>query len=197
MQSILNEIINTLFGVYASLVLLRFVFQFVKADFYNPISQGIVEMTSPVIIPIRRVIPGIWGFDTASLLLAFVLYTVSVALIVLISGSNPIEHLPSIVLIAFMKLLTSIMNIFTFSLLVSIVLSFVAPMSRHPAAILTQQIAEPLMAPFRKFIPPFGGIDISPIFVFLLLSVITKLLAMFGAQFGIPIATLWLFVFIG
>ena len=79
----------------------------------------------------------------------------------------------------------------------SIILSFVAPMSQHPAAILLQQVAEPIFAPFRKLLPDMGGIDLSPIFAFLLLGVMTKLLAILAAQFGIPVGTMWLFVFIG
>lgn len=197
MQGILIEIVTTLFGVYATIVLLRFIFQLVKADFYNPISQGVVKMTAPVLTPLRRLIPGLWGLDISSLLLAYLIYLISFLLIVIISGGNPIDSILSIVLYAFLKLITTTINVFIFALLASIVLSFVAPMSRHPGAILSTQIAEPMMAPFRKLIPPFGGIDISPIFVFLTLSVVTKALAMFAAQFGIPLSTVWLFIFVG
>lgn len=192
---IFSDIINTLFGLYATIVLLRFVFQLVKADFYNPISQGIVKMTSPVLMPLRRLIPGFMGLDIAALVLVLVIHIISISITVLFGGINPLDNLGIIAVWGLLKLITGFINIFTFSLLVSIVLSFVAPMSRHPAAVLVFQIAEPMMAPFRKIIPPFGGIDISPIFVFIALGLIIKVIAMLGGTFGIPVHSIWLFVF--
>jgi YggT family protein len=196
LASIFSDIISTLLGLYATIVLLRFIFQLIKADFYNPISQGIVKMTSPILVPLRRIIPGFWGLDFAALLLVIVIHIITVSINLLLQGNNPFTHLGDIAIYASLKFITGFLNVFTFSLLASIVLSFVAPMSRHPAAILVFQIAEPLMAPFRKIIPPMGGIDISPIFVFLALGAAIKLLAALAAMFGIPVHAMWLFVFV-
>lgn len=194
--SIFSDIINTLLGLYATIVLLRFIFQLVKADYYNPISQGIVRLTSPLLVPLRRLIPGLWGIDMAALVLVLAIHLVTVSITLLLSGFNPVTNLGIITVFALLKLVTGFMNVFTFCLLASIVLSFVAPMSRHPAAILIFQIAEPLMVPFRKIIPPMGGIDISPIFVFLALGVVIKVIAVLAGSMGIPVHTAWLFVFV-
>ena len=194
--SIFSDIINTLLGLYATIVLLRFIFQLVKADYYNPISQGIVRLTSPLLVPLRRLIPGLWGIDMAALVLVLAIHLVTVSITLLLNGFNPLGNLGILTVFAVLKLVTGFMNVFTFCLLASIVLSFVAPMSRHPAAILVFQIAEPLMVPFRKIIPPMGGIDISPIFVFLALGVVIKVVAILAGGMGIPVHTAWLFVFV-
>lgn len=193
---ILSEIINTLLGLYALIVLLRFVFQLVKADFYNPISQGIVKMTSPVLMPLRRLVPGFWGLDIAALLLIVIIHFIAINISLLLAGINPLDSAGVIVIRSLLKFITGFINVFSFCLLVSIVLSFVAPMSRHPAAILVFQIAEPMMAPFRKIIPPFGGIDISPIFVFMALKIVIMAIRAFGELFAIPVQSMMgLFVF--
>jgi YggT family protein len=193
---IFSDILSTLLGLYATVVMLRFIFQLVKADFYNDISQAVVKATSPLLVPLRRVIPGLWGLDMAALVLALAIHLLTVAITLVLKGFNPLDSIGLIVIYSLLKLITGMVNIFTFCLLVSIVLSFVAPMSRHPAAVLVFQIAEPMMAPFRKIIPPFGGIDISPIFVFLALGVFTKLIAAIAAQFMIPVGMMWLFILV-
>lgn len=193
---IFSDIINTLLGLYATIVMLRFILQLVKADFYNPISQGIVKMTSPILVPLRRAIPGLWGLDLAALVLVLAIHLITVSLTTALHGFNPFDNLGILAVYSLLKLVTGFMNVFTFCLVASIVLSFVAPMSNHPAAILVYQIAEPMMAPFRKIIPPMGGIDISPIFVFLALGVIIKVIAILAGGMGIPVHTVWLFVFV-
>jgi len=193
---IINYVVTSLIGVYATLVLLRFVFQWVKADFYNPISQGIVKATTPALKPFRRIIPGFAGFDVAALVLVILLNIISLITTVLLAGKGFIDYLPIIAIISVLKVLASLINIASFCLIGSIILSFVAPMSMHPMAILINQIAGPIMAPFRKILPDLGTIDISPIFAFLAIGVITKLLAVIAAQFGVPVGNVWLFVFI-
>ena len=197
LADIVNYVVSSLIGVFSLLVLLRFVFQLVKADFFNPISQGIVKITSPALKPLRRVIPGLAGLDIAALVLVIALNMLSIVITLLLAGQNFSSAIMLIAVVSVLKLFAALLNIASFCMLGSIILSFVAPMSQHPAAILLQQVAEPIFAPFRKLLPDMGGIDLSPIFAFLLLGVMTKLLAILAAQFGIPVGTMWLFVFIG
>ena len=189
--SIFSDILDTLLGLFALFVMLRFILQLVKADFYNPISQAIVRLTSPVLVPLRRVIPGVAGLDMASLVLVLVITLVNVSITVALKGFNPLTNLGVILAICVFKMIASFANIFVFCMFLGIILSWVAPMTRHPAALLSYQIAEPMMAPFRKIIPPMGGIDISPIFVFLSLNIFTRLLAALGAMMGVPVHALW------
>ena len=194
---IFNDIFTTLLGLYAFLVMLRFILQLVKADFYNPISQGVVRLTSPVLVPLRRIIPGVAGLDTASLVLVLVINIMSVSISSALHGFNPFSNLGIILAYSAFKIIAGFMNIFVFCMFLGIILSWVAPMTRHPAALLSYQIAEPMMAPFRKIIPPMGGIDISPIFVLLALNIVIRLLAAIAASMGIPLQILWgLFVIV-
>ena len=194
---IINYISTTLIGIFSLLVLLRFVFQWVKADFFNPIAQGVIKATSPILNPLRRLIPGFAGLDMAALVLVVLLNLISICISELLAGHNILSGGLYIAVCALLKTLASLLNIASFSLIGSIILSFAAPMSSNPVAILINQVATPLSAPFRKILPDLGPIDISPIFVFLSIGVIIKLLASIGMQFNIGIGSIWLFVIVG
>ena len=92
-----SYLISTLLGLYIIIVLLRFLLQMVRADFYNPLCQFIVKATSPILIPIRRVIPGLYGIDIASLLLAYCLQYIENILLFAVRGIslNPVFLLGS------------------------------------------------------------------------------------------------------
>ncbi len=166
----LSLIITNLGGLYILAVLVRFLLQAVRADFYNPVSQAIVKVTSPALKPFRRVIPGYRGIDFASLILALVLSSAFTALLIWVGGYN----LPSIGIIvawAFVGLVDFILNIYFYALVISIVASFVAPFSGNPLLLVVYQILEPIYSRIRRIIPPMGGLDLSPIFIFLAINV--------------------------
>lgn len=170
-NEILVYLVQTLLSVYLVTMLLRFLLQLVRADFYNPISQFIVKVTNPLVIPLRRVIPGLGGIDVSSLLLALLLQLAAIVALLLINGLSP----PGIFLLlawSVLGVLGLLVNIYFFALLAMIILSWVAAGSRHPAIYLLYQITEPVMAPFRKVLPPMGGLDLSPILVFVLINII-------------------------
>lgn len=170
LQQALILIVQTVFQLYLMLVLLRFLLQVAKADFYNPLSQFIVKATNPLVVPLRRIIPGFAGFDIASLVLALVVYMIGVTLIGLILGG--LIPILNILIYSVIGVANLIIYIYFGALIINVIASWVAPGSYHPALVLVNQILEPLMAPIRRLIPPMGGIDISPIFVFLLLRVL-------------------------
>ena len=170
-NEILAYLVQTLLSVYLVTMLLRFLLQLVRADFYNPISQFIVRVTNPLVIPLRRVIPGLAGIDMASLLLAILLQLAAIVALLVING---LAAPNALLLLAWSVLgvLGLLVNIYFFALLAMIILSWVAAGSRHPAIYLLYQITEPVMAPFRKVLPPMGGLDLSPILVFVLINII-------------------------
>lgn len=174
-MSALNEILvylaQTIIHLALFAVLLRFILQAVRADFYNPICQFVVRVTNPVVIPLRRVIPGFAGQDIASLLLALLLQLLAIVTMLVLYSAG----LPNVaVLLAWsaVGLLALVVNIYFFALLAMIIISWVAGGSRHPAIVLLHQITEPVMAPFRRLLPTAGGLDFSPILVFILINVI-------------------------
>jgi YggT family protein len=170
-NEILVYLIQTLLSLYLVAMLLRFLLQLVKADFYNPICQFLVKVTNPLVIPLRKVVPGLAGLDLASLLLALLLQLAGIVLLLLINGLG----LPNVALLLVWSLLGVIgllVNIYFFALLAMIILSWVAAGSNNPAIYLLHQITEPVMAPFRKLLPAMGGMDFSPILVFILINVL-------------------------
>lgn len=170
LQEIGTLILQTLGSLYLMLVMLRFLLQVARADFYNPLSQFIVKATNPVVIPARRVISGVMGVDVASLVIALVTLFALIELgELLIQG-----QLQDPLLVLIWSLIGCVglaANIYFYGLIIMIIASWIAPQSSNPALILVHQLIEPMVGPFRKLMPDMGGIDISPIFVFLTLKV--------------------------
>jgi len=167
-------VVRTLFGLYIWIVLLRFLLQLARADFYNPISQAIAKVTDPALAPLRRLIPQVAGVDICSLILAVIVQIAAICLVYLLYG----QTVPSFILVigwSLVGLLSMVLNIYFFALLIVIILSWVAPNSSHPGALLVYQITEPIMRPARNLIPAIGGLDLSPIFIFIAINLIEKL----------------------
>ena len=170
-------VLQTIGSLYLLIVLLRFILQLVRADFYNPLSQFVVRATQPLVRPLRRLIPGLAGLDLASLILAIIAQLLLMALTLLLMGYGAdILGLAGQLLIWSIIGVTSLfIKVFFFALIVSVILSWVAPGSYNPAAQLINQICEPFLMPFRRLLPNLGGLDISPIFAFIALNLVDML----------------------
>ncbi len=170
MQEIGTLILQTLGSLYLMVVMLRFLLQIARADFYNPMSQFIVKATNPLVIPVRRVVPGIMGVDIASIVIAILLLFGLIELSELLLQGQ-LQN-PLLVLIwSLIGCVGLIANIYFYGLIIMVIASWVAPQSSNPALMLVHQLIEPFMSPIRKILPDMGGIDISPIFAFLALKV--------------------------
>jgi YggT family protein len=168
-------ILQTLGSLYLLIVLLRFVLQLVRADFYNPLSQFIVSATQPLLKPLRKVIPSIAGLDSASLVLAILIQLLVMALTLILMGYGVGGFMLQLLVWAVIGVTSLFIKVFYFALIGSVILSWVAQGSHNPAAILINQICEPLLAPFRKILPNMGGLDLSPIFAFISLNLVDML----------------------
>ncbi len=179
-------LISSLGSIVLLVIVLRFLLQLVRADFYNPISQFIVKFTSPILVPLRRIIPGYAGFDLASLLLAYVVQVIIVALIFLVT-SQPVMPWASFFLWAPIGLLSLVLNIYFWGLIIIVVSSWIAPNSYNPALILVNQIMEPAIRPIRRIMPDLGGIDLSPIIMFLTIRMVEILVVTpIASSMGVP-----------
>ena len=177
-------VVNTFVGLYLLVIILRFLLQLVRADFYNPISQFIVKATNPPLLPLRKIILGFGGVDVASLVLALLVQALGISLILMMNGIMPV---PQIALWAVVGVLSLILKIYFWGLLISVIASWIAPGSYNPALILIGQILEPVTRPVRKMLPDMGGMDISPIILFLLIQVVEILVVKGLAQmFAMP-----------
>lgn len=167
-------VIQTLFGLYILAVMLRFLFQLLRAPFHNPISQFIVTVTNPPLKPLRRVIPGMMGIDMASVLLMLVLQMIEIVLISALYGTVP--GLAGLMLISFGKLLQMAIYIFMFALFARIIIGWVNPHLYNHATVLLASLTDFMMVPARRIIPPVGMLDLSPIVLFLLLGLALRLI---------------------
>lgn len=185
--NILHLIVYSLMSLFLVIVILRFLLQLVRADFYNPVSQAIVKITMPLLKPLRKIIPGVLGIDMASVVLILLVQLVASMLLCLIVGVSGLITNPFLLLAwGFVGALTIISSIFFWSMIISIIGSFVAPFSHHPLLVLANQIINPLAAPIRKVIPPLGGvIDISPIIILLGLQIVDLLINRLGVFVGV------------
>lgn len=166
-------LIKTAFGLYILVVLLRFFLQLVRADFHNPVSQFVVKVTSPVLNPLRRVIPGVAGMDVSSLVLAWLLQTLELMLVLSISGFGLQLLLPA--LQAIPELVGLTFNIFLVAIFIQVILSWVNPGGYNPATAIIYDLTEPLLAPARRLLPPISGLDLSPMLVVIGLIVLKML----------------------
>ena len=163
-------IIQTLGSLYLLIVLMRFILQLVRANFYNPLCQFVVKATQPLLKPLRRVIPSLFGLDMSSLVLALLLQILLFVVILMLNGYQTFTVL--LLPWGLIGIFSLFLKIIFWSMIISVILSWVAPGSRSPGAELVYQITEPVLAPFRRLIPNLGGLDISPIFAFIAIQLL-------------------------
>ena len=163
-------VIKTLGSLYLLIVLLRFILQLVRANFYNPLCQFIVKATQPLLQPLRRVVPSMFGLDMSSLVLALIVQMLLIAVILALKGFQ--VDLLLLVPWALIAIFSLFLNILFYAMIISVIVSWVAPGSHNPGAELVAQITEPVLAPFRRLVPNLGGLDISPIFAFIVIQLL-------------------------
>lgn len=168
MQQALYFIIKAIAQLYLLVLLLRLWLPLLRADFRNPLAQGILRITSPLVVPLRRLLPSIGRLDTSTVLVAYALQYLTILVLVAISGR--VVATGPILITAIIELAILSLNLFFFVILIKIILSWIAPHTHNPATALLSTMAEPVLRPFRRIIPPIGGFDISPIFVIILLQ---------------------------
>jgi len=154
-------LIQTLFGLYILLIMLRFLLQWVRADFYNPLTQFIVKITNPLLLPLRRIIPGFGGLDSAALVLMLLLKYAELLLLSLLPDHS-LPNLLGLGVLALVELLALTLNVFLFGIFIQAILSWIAGAGHNPVASLLYQLTAPVLRPFRNLIPPISGMDLSP-----------------------------------
>lgn len=169
----LEFLVRTLFDLYILAVMLRFLLQWVRADFYNPICQFLVKATNPPLRPLRRIIPGWGGIDIASVILMLVLQVVALLLVALIRGIEP--SVGPVAVLAVVELVSLLLNVFLVTIIVQAILSWINPGHYHPITDLLYSLNEPLLRPARRILPPISGLDLSPLVVLILIQ-LTKML---------------------
>ncbi|WP_150046344.1 MULTISPECIES: YggT family protein [Methylomonas] len=167
-------LIDTITSLYILAVMLRFLFQWTRADFYNPVSQFLVKITHPPLRIIRRFVPAVGRIDTSCLLLALLLQLLANLAILSIKGVG--IGIAALTVLSFTALLKMLLDIFVYAIFAGAILSWFAPMSYSGAASLLYSLTEPVLSICRRMIPDLGGIDLSPLVALVLLQLAKMML---------------------
>jgi len=157
-------LISTIFDLYMMVVILRIWLQLARADFYNPVSQFVVKATNPILVPLRRIIPGFAGIDWAGIVLLLLVGFGKVALLQVLYGvSFPVTE---ILIASAISVVKEVLSIIFWVMLIRVILSWVSQ-GYNPIEALLHQLTEPMLVPIRRILPDMGGFDLS-IMVFLI-----------------------------
>lgn len=167
-------LINFLFGLYLLAVMLRFLLQLVRADFYNPLSQFLITITNPCLRHLRRWVPGFLGIDWPSIILLTLLQGIEICLIVLVRGGG-LPVLAGLPVLIVAHLLELCIWIYLGVIIIQVVISWISPGAYSPVTVLIYQLTDPLLRPLRRLLPPTGGLDWSPLVAMVLLNLLLML----------------------
>jgi len=168
-------VVDSLLMLAVFAFLLRLVLQLARANFRNPLAQAVLRVTNWLVLPLRRVLPPIGRFDTASLA-ALVLVQLLRKLIVVSLALGAAPGVDYLLQVSLIDLCLTVLQFYTFAIIIYALMSFVAGGGYHPAAALLGELCEPLLAPVRRVIPPLAGLDLSPVFVLIGLQALRILL---------------------
>jgi YggT family protein len=168
-------LVSTVFDLYLLAVLLRFLLQLVGADFYNPISQFLVRLTNPPLRYLRRFVPGFRGVDWSSILLMLAIKSVEVILVSL-AAYGQIPAVAGLFITSIALILHRIIYLFIIAVFIQVLIGWINPGMYNPATVILYKLTEPLLRRARGLLPPAGGIDFSPILVFVALQLMVILL---------------------
>lgn len=161
-------LIDTLFSLYILAVMLRFLLQWIRADFYNPVSQFLVKITHPPLKIMRRFIPAVGRVDSSSLVLALLLQMLANFSILALKGLS--IGFVALTLLSFTDLVSMLMDIFVYAIFAGALLSWFAPGNYGAVSAILYSLTEPLLSICRRVLPDLGGIDLSPLVALVLLQ---------------------------
>jgi YggT family protein len=178
-MNVFGDILSLVVQIFSFLLLIRLLLQLVQADFYNPISQTIFKICAPVVEPLSKVLPTLGSLNLAALVAAIVVQW-SLYLIVGLSNGVPLTSILAYIPVAAYNLLFLLIEIYFWGIFILAISSWIGT-TAHPTVRLVGQIVEPYLRPFRKFIPPMGMMDFSPMVAIISLMVIrNKVLPVLG-----------------
>ena len=179
-------IVQPLFSLAMLLIAVRFLAQLCGVSGYNPISTTLRRVTNIIVLPLSRLLPSGNRFSPGALLAMILIQVVFIALMFgLVGQLNAFNVLQALIWSA-LGAAGLLVSIIFYSVIAMIVVSFLAPQSSHPAVEFIWELTEPVMAPLRQVLPPMGGLDFSPIILFIALNVVRVSLGHMAVAVGMP-----------
>jgi YggT family protein len=171
----IKYVVDTLLWLLTLAFVLRFLFQLVRADFRDPMADAIVRVTNWLILPLRKILPPIGKIDTATVVAVLAVASIRTVAAIALAGEGPGDPL-QFLRITIVELADLILRVYLFALLLYWLTSFVSPGGYAPGVRLLAQLCEPILKPVRRIIPPIGQIDLSVLWVSILIGALLVLL---------------------
>jgi YggT family protein len=168
-------LLNTIFTLFGAALLLRAWMQVVRLPPYNPVSNAVMQATNWIVLPLRKILPSKSKIDWASIVAALIASLVFVVLNVLLLGIDPTPMMPMLLLVALLTVIKWALNLIIWVTILMALLSWLNPQS--PAMPILYQITAPFLEPLRRVLPRLGGIDLSPIVLFVIVQVLLMVLS--------------------
>ncbi len=179
-------IVQPLFSLAMLLIAVRFLAQLCGVSGYNPISMTLRRVTNIIVLPLSRLLPSGNRFSPGALLALILLQVVFIALMLGLVGQLDAFNVLQALIWSALGAAGLLVSIIFYSVIAMIVVSFLAPQSSHPAVEFIWELTEPVMAPLRQVLPPMGGLDFSPIILFIALNVVRVSLGHMAVAVGMP-----------
>jgi YggT family protein len=173
-------LLNTVFTLFGAALLLRAWLQVVRMPPYNPVSNAVLQVTNWIVLPLRHILPSTRKIDWASLVAALLAAIVYVVLMVVLTGADPLTLLPTLLIVAVLTLIKWALNLIIWMTILMALLSWLNP--RSPAMPILYQLTAPFLNPLRRVVPQLGGIDLSPILLFVIVQVLLMVVTRAAVQ---------------
>lgn len=166
-------LLRFVFDALLMILIMRVWLQWVKADFYNPLSQFIVKVSNPLVVPLRRIIPGLGGIDLATIVAAYIISTLKFVALAALAG----ESLGTLAFYIGLLVMVKQAGFMLFVIMIIMAIMSWVVQGYNPTLMIFHQLTEPFLNPIRRIIPNMGGLDLSMIVAFLIMNVINILLS--------------------
>ncbi len=178
-NQILIFLLDTILGLFSLALLLRFYFQLLRVPYYNSVSQFLIAVTDFIVRPVRRIIPGWGGLDLSTLILAWIFECIIVSSVYMVQGYDFGANIGTasgvMGLLGIVEIIKTTLYILLLMIIMQAVLSWINPHS--PLAPILDSFTRPFLNVFRKYIPPIANVDLSPLFVLIIIQLLLMIVA--------------------
>ncbi|NPT56704.1 YggT family protein [Paraburkholderia elongata] len=173
-------LLNTVFTLFGAALLLRAWLQVVRMPPYNPVTNAVLQVTNWIVLPLRHILHSTRSIDWASLVAALLASIVYVVLMVVLTGADPLTLVPTLLIVAVLTVIKWALNLIIWMTILMALLSWLNP--RSPAMPILYQLTAPFLNPLRRVVPQLGGIDLSPILLFVIVQVLLMVVTRAAVQ---------------